>query len=269
MREEVALPEKRIGQAASSLQEAHEFRLARRNNIMKAARDAQYLEFWPAVNPIFSVPFRSLLPWKIDRLRSGIVRVHGSKMGRALPMARQSTKPPRPFGRWQLTIEKAQYRFRLPDEAAKIIPWLKAEVGFSVECQGFLGTYGQVQITPSAPSAEITARLNSEAATAAFDPKATLTDLTQLIRFAATIWPLRFSFEQPTDHPAGKFRLYLRTEMADQGILPQCGEELVIFAAASVVELWKPAEWLQNVKAVRADLERTIGSAARELEELL
>jgi hypothetical protein len=184
-------------------------------------------------------------------------------------MAKQSAKSPRPFGRWQLRIGKQQYRIRLPDEAVEIIPWLKAEVGFSVECQGFLGTYGQVQIAPSAPGAEITARLNSELATAAFDPQGASTDLSQFVRFAATTWPLRFSFELPADRDAGRFTLYLKTEMADQRILPQRQEELVVFAAGSLVELWKPVEWLQNVKAVRADLERVIGSAAKELEELL
>lgn len=202
-------------------------------------------------------------------IQSGNIALSRVKIGRVLPMSSRPTESPRPFRRWKLAIEKAQYRFRLPDEAAKIIPWLKPEVGFSIECEAFLGTYGQVQITAASPTAGIAARLTSEIVTAAFEPKATLTDLTQLIRFAGAIWPLRFSFEQPADHPTGKFRLYLSTEMSDEGILPGCGEELVIFAAASLVELWKPGDWIQNVRAIRADLERIIGAAAHELEELL
>jgi hypothetical protein len=61
----------------------------------------------------------------------------------------------------------------------------------------------------------------------------------------------------------------LKTELADQHILPQPHEEPVMFVAGSLVELWKPADWLQNVRAIRADLERVIGSASRELEELI
>src|ERR1700731_2772281 len=156
-------------------------------------------------------------------------------MGRDLPMAKLPTKsPPRLFGSWRLRIEKKQYRFRLPEEAVEIIPWLKAEGGSSVECQGFLGTYGQVQIALSAPGAEITARLNSDLATAAFDPQRASTDLSQLVRFAGATWPLRFSFDSPADRDAGRFTLYLKTEMADDRILPQHHEELVMFAAGSL-----------------------------------
>jgi hypothetical protein len=184
-------------------------------------------------------------------------------------MASKSDAPPKLFGRWQLVIGKAQYRIRLPDEAAKLIPWLKWEAGFSLDAQGFLGAQGQVQIASSVPGTEIIDRLNSQMVAAAFDPRGSPTQLAQLIRFSATTWPLRFSFELAADRPAGRFTLYLRREMADQHILPENQQELTMFIAGSLVELWKPADWLANIQATREYLERVIGAAANEIDELL
>jgi hypothetical protein len=171
--------------------------------------------------------------------------------------------------RWLIKIVKDEYRIRIPLEIADIVDWLKAEEEFSIQCAAFLGAYEEVQIASSVPGAETLNELSSELAGAAFRPQNSSTPVTQLARFVSTAWSVRCSFELPKNrHAKGRFTLYLPTELADLGILPPSNERIMAFAAGSFIELWKPDAWLQNVRSVRADLERMIGSATEQLEEL-
>lgn len=160
------------------------------------------------------------------------------------------------FRFWVKQIE-SQYRIRIGSEIAEIVPWLKAEKGFQASCTAFIGPDAQLRIAQSYPGAEVEASLISSPLP--FDQNSG--HRVKLARFAATTWPLTFSFEES----GNRFTLVLPKEPRELAIIPTAGA-VVVFALGDLVELWNATEWVKYVQAASADIQNLISNATEEME---
>lgn len=165
-----------------------------------------------------------------------------------------------PYRFWLKTIQE-QYRVRIGGEIAEVVPWLKAEKGFKATCGGFIGAAGQFQIAIRSLGSEVVASLEASLRATPAHAEESSSSWARFARFTSMTWELTCSFEEGT----GRFSLVLPKEPRDLGILPESGQ-IVVFAAGAVVELWKPAEWLEHGRAAHSDIKTLITETTNELK---
>ena len=159
----------------------------------------------------------------------------------------QKTARPAPFAGYYLLVE-SQHRIRLPRSIGLIVRWLRRPPN-STDCVATISYEGSLRLWPA------DGELNSihKALVTNLDSKIAsgnelLDEDLEIARLMSSIWPVcicgepsRYSFVLP--EPARKL-----------GIAPSKGELAVVFAAPSILEIWRPADWIARIRGTAEKL---------------
>lgn len=137
-----------------------------------------------------------------------------------------------------LKVER-QARLRIPLTHARRVSWLK-EVSDSVGAWGVVGPRGGLVLTPADKAQQALLDLTETPATLADVSSANV----QVQRLLGSHWPLTISFEPS----AQRFNLTLPSKARKLKLVPDAGQEAVVFASGMILEIWRVDRWLEERK---------------------
>lgn len=152
----------------------------------------------------------------------------------------------------------------LPTAVVRIVPWIAGREDFPIACHLWRGAAGGIQVDASLSQAQTAARdyLQQRPPHA----RHASSQWMHLVRFMAGAWSSKITApSQP--------KLEIPAEVEQSGLLSF--DELVVFAAGSVLELWSRSDWnayltaAPGIDAVRRGLEQTPFTALVREEEPL
>lgn len=155
-------------------------------------------------------------------------------------------QPGAPRALFRVVTVDDRHRLFLPAGIREVVSWL---AGGTIDCTAYVVGEGVGLVPPDRD--ELRGRLDDVLTERRLKPDDAATRLGDLVRWAATSWPVSID---------SQLRLTLPEDARKLGLLPQAGQRAAVFAAGDVVEIWPAEAWRRTM----ADLSRVLPRLAEE-----